>query len=56
MNPNYLQDPDTNKKIPLCQTMQAHTSHVWKNYVVNSDFKKILVIAHSAGGFCLENI
>ena len=56
MNPNYLQDPVTNKNIPLCHSMQAHTSHIWKNYVVNSDFKKILVIAHSAGGFCLENI
>ena len=29
MNPNYLQDPNTKEKIPLCQTMQAHTSHVW---------------------------
>ena len=39
MNPNYNEDTFTGKKIPLCSTMQAHTAHVWKNYVVNSNFK-----------------
>jgi hypothetical protein len=56
MNPNYNKDPISGKKIPLNGTMTAHANHVWKNYVETAGFKNILVIAHSAGGYCLESI
>ena len=56
MNPNYNVDPKTGKKIPLNDTMAKHAVHVWQNYVINSGFKNILVLAHSAGGMCLEAI
>jgi hypothetical protein len=36
--------------------MSDHACSVWKNYVENSGFKRIRVIAHSAGGDCLANI
>ena len=29
---------------------------MWKNYVINSGFKKVLMIAHSAGGGCASAI
>jgi hypothetical protein len=56
MNPNYNNDPISGQKIPLNGTMSAHANHVWKNYVEKAGFKKLLVIAHSAGGYCLESI
>ena len=37
-------------------TMENHACYVWKNFVENSGFDKILVIAHSAGGKCLKQI
>ena len=36
--------------------MQAHACFVWKTYVENSGFEKILLIAHSAGGACTSAI
>lgn len=36
--------------------MEAHAIHVWKKYVINSKFKKLFVVAHSAGGACLSSI
>ena len=56
MNPNYNRDPETNDQIPLNSTMAQHALHVWKHYVLSSKFENILIIAHSAGGFCLEKI
>lgn len=56
MNPNYNKEPESGKSIPLSETGQKHALHVWKNYVVNSGFSRILVLAHSAGGVCLANI
>jgi len=34
--------------------MEEHALHVWENYILNSGFEKLLIIAHSAGGSCLE--
>ena len=56
MNPNYNRDPETNKPVPLNSTMAQHAIHVWKHYIRNANFKSLLIIAHSAGGFCLEKI
>lgn len=56
MNPNYNNDPLKGLPIPQSETMVSHALHVWKTYVVRSGFKKILVIAHSKGGSCLEAI
>jgi len=56
MNPNYNRDPETNLQVPLNSTMANHAIHVWKYYVRSAGFKNILIIAHSAGGFCLEKI
>jgi hypothetical protein len=36
--------------------MANHANHVWKHYIDKAGFKDLLVIAHSAGGYCLENI
>lgn len=33
--------------------MVDHCINVWKNYVENAGFSKLLIIAHSAGGDCL---
>ena len=56
MNPNYNVDPKTGYKVPLNDTMENHACHVWKNYIENSGFNNIIVIAHSAGGKCLKQI
>ena len=56
MNPNYNMDPKTGKAIKHCETMEDHAVHVWQNYVLDSGFNKILIIAHSAGGGCLSEI
>lgn len=56
MNPNYNVDPETGVKIPFNDTMSKHAVHVWQNYIVNAGFDKLLVVAHSAGGMCLEAI
>ena len=36
--------------------MQSHALIVWRDYVLESGFSKLLVIAHSAGGSCLNSI
>jgi hypothetical protein len=46
MNPNHPEGGD----------METHALHVWNDYVLNSGFGKLLVIAHSAGGGCLTAI
>jgi len=56
MNPNLRTDPNTLLPIKYCQTMESHCSFVWKKYVLPSKFKKLFVIAHSAGGWCLSSI
>jgi hypothetical protein len=56
MNPNLRADPLTHVPIPFCGTMESHCSFVWDKYVTPSKFKKLYVIAHSAGGMCLSAI
>lgn len=56
MNPNYNRDPDTGVSIPHSYTMTEHAAFVWDKYVVNSGFEDICVVAHSAGGACLQEI
>ena len=36
--------------------MESHCNFVWEKYVVQTKFKKLYVIAHSAGGMCLAAI
>ena len=36
--------------------MEDHCLNVWKTYIENAGFKKLLIIAHSAGGRCLSSI
>jgi hypothetical protein len=56
MNPNYTRCPETGSVIPYAHTMSDHAVFVWKNYVLNSGFTEIYVVAHSAGGGCLASI
>jgi hypothetical protein len=56
MNPNYNRDPETGITIPYSHSMVDHAMFVWENYVVNSGFEDICVVAHSAGGACLQAI
>ena len=51
MNPN--ENYYKNEIIPLNESMESHAKFVWRNYILNSGFSKLLVIAHSAGGGCL---
>jgi len=53
MNPNYTSDPETGIPIPNSNSMVDHALFVWENYVLNSGFEDICVVAHSAGGECL---
>ena len=46
MNPNH----ESNK------SMEEHATLVWGDYVENSGFSNLFVIAHSAGGPCLTAI
>jgi len=36
--------------------MEDHAVNVWGNYVLNSGFDEIYVVAHSAGGGCVSGI
>jgi hypothetical protein len=36
--------------------MTEHAAFVWHNYVIDSGFENISVVAHSAGGACLAEI
>ena len=56
MNPNYNRCPQTGHMVPYSHTMSDHASWVWDKYVRNSGFDEIYVVAHSAGGMCLNNI
>lgn len=56
MNPNYNRDPATGVTCPYSQSMEDHAINVWGNYVNNSGFEHVYVVAHSAGGGCLEAI
>ena len=56
MNPNYNRDPETGTIIPYNQTMTEHACFVWEKYVLNSGFQDISIVAHSAGGSCLQAI
>ena len=56
MNPNYNVDPDTGEAIENNSNKIDHACFVWENYVLNSGFKKIFILAHSAGGDCLNAI
>ena len=56
MNPNQNKSEETGKRVPLNETMSNHATHIWKNYVLNSGFEEIFVIAFSAGGNCLTSI
>ena len=54
MNPN--ENSYENERIPFNSSMESHAKFVWRNYILNSGFSKLLVIAHSAGGGCLQAI
>ena len=56
MNPNYDRDPETNKNVPFSDNMNEHALFVWEKYVLNSGFDQIDVIAHSCGGYCVQEI
>lgn len=42
--------------IPYCNSMESHAKYVWERFVLPSRFKKLLIVAHSAGGSCLAAI
>jgi len=56
MNPNYSRDPSTGAMIPGCSSMDKHAVFVWNQYVKDSGFDRISIVAHSAGGGCLSSI
>ena len=56
MNPNFNRDQQTGETIYESSSMARHAVNVWRTYVMNSGFSKIHIIAHSAGGWCLESI
>jgi hypothetical protein len=59
MNPNFassLLAPKQIKKDDPYQYMKEHCDYVWTKFVAPSGFSKLLVIAHSAGGYCLTSI
>jgi hypothetical protein len=39
--------------IPYSHSMTSHATYVWDKYVRPAKFKKLYVVAHSAGGACL---
>ena len=52
MNPNHDRELDSKSdKVPdYTRGHGKHDIYVWKNYVLNSGFENINIIAHSAGG------
>jgi hypothetical protein len=56
MNPNYNRDPETGAIVPYSHSMTDHAVFVWDKYVKDSGFEDICVVAHSAGGSCLQAI
>jgi hypothetical protein len=55
MNPNYNVSPKTGKRILGSETMANHACWVW-SHIKAQNFKNLMVIAHSAGGSCTEEI
>ena len=39
-----------------CENMERHAKFVWQNYVKDSGFEHLCVIAHSAGGHCVQEL
>ena len=56
MNPNYNRDPETGASIAFNRSMGEHANFVWEQYVKDSGFDQISIVAHSAGGGCLSGI
>jgi len=56
MNPNYNRCPETGVVIPYSHTMQDHAASVWALYVKDSGYSEVYVVAHSAGGGCVQAI
>ena len=54
MNPNY--NREGGQVIPYSHSMMDHAVWVWDKYVKDSGFENICVVAHSAGGDCLQQI
>ena len=42
--------------VPQNGSPGEHAIFVWKNYVMNSGFESIILLAHSAGGECVKAI
>ena len=42
--------------IPYCHTMESHSLFAWKKYVSPTRFRRLFIVAHSAGGSCLASI
>ena len=42
--------------IPYSPSMESHSLFVWEKYISTSRFKKLFIVAHSAGGACLAAI
>ena len=55
MNPNINHDPETGQAIPFNGDMSDHARWVWE-YMRESGFDQIDIVAHSAGGGCLRDI
>lgn len=56
MNPNYNRDPKTGVTCPFSQSMSDHAVNVWSKYISVPDYSNVHVVAHSAGGGCINDI
>jgi len=56
MNPNESHQIIGGRQVYVkgCTSMSSHVLHVWKKYVIPSGVGSILIIAHSAGGGCVN--
>jgi len=55
MNPNFNHDAETGQAIPYSSDMSEHARWVWE-YIRESGFDNVDIVAHSAGGGCLRDI
>ena len=55
MNPNDNTDHQGHL-IPQSGSLEEHILNVWREFVEKAGFQKINVIAHSAGGICLQSV
>ena len=56
MNPNCSKDPITGKLIKG-HTMDSHCEYLWEKLVANTlPDRPLLMVAHSAGGYCAAKI